>query len=107
LFQKQIHTSSKNKKNINFCGKSKLIYHFNVNLKASTYQIVILQLFNEKTEYIVKDIQDLTQIKMETLVQVLVVLFKSKLLVSDEEEIEENDINPNTAVRLFLNYKKY
>lgn len=64
-------------------------------------------MFNEKTEYSVKDIADLTQIKMDTLVQVLAVLFKSKLLVSDDEEIEEADIQANTAVKLFLNYKKY
>jgi cullin 1 len=74
-------------------------------LQASTYQIAILLLFNEKTEYLVKDIVDLTQIKLETLVQVLAVLFKSKLLVSDEEEIEETDINLTTPVRLFMNYK--
>ena len=43
---------------------------------------------------------------MDTLVQVLAVLFKSKLLVSDDEEIEEADIQPTTPVRLFLNYKK-
>jgi cullin 1 len=54
----------------------------------------------------VKDIVDLTQIKMDTLVQVLAVLFKSKLLVSDDEDIEESDIQTNTPVRLFLNYKK-
>jgi len=65
-----------------------------------------LLLFNEKTEYLVKDIVELTQIKMDLLVQVLALLFKSKLLVSDDEEIEENDINLNTPVRLFLNYKK-
>lgn len=63
-------------------------------------------LFNEKTEYLVKDIVDLTQIKMDTLVQVLAVLFKSKLLVSDDEEIEEADIQLTTPVKLFLNYKK-
>lgn len=63
-------------------------------------------LFNEKTEYLVKDIVDLTQIKMETLVQVIAVLFKSKLLVSDDEEIEEADIQLTTPVKLFLNYKK-
>ena len=63
-------------------------------------------LFNEKSEYLVKDIVDLTQIKMDTLVQVLAVLFKSKLLVSDEEEIEEIDIQSTTPVRLFANYKK-
>jgi cullin 1 len=62
-------------------------------------------LFNEKTEYLVKDIVDLTQIKMDTLVQVLAVLLKSKLLVSDDEEIEEADIQLNTPVRLFMNYK--
>lgn len=66
----------------------------------------ILLLFNEKTEYQVKDIADLTQIKMDTLVQVLALLFKTKLLVSDEEDIDEQDIQPNTPVRLFLNYKK-
>ena len=76
-------------------------------LKASTLQIAILLLLNEKTEYQVKDIADLTQIKMDTLVQVLALLFKTKLLVSDDEEIEEQDIQPNTPVRLFLNYKKY
>ena len=43
---------------------------------------------------------------MDTLVQVLAVLFKSKLLVSDDEEIEETDIQPNTSVKLFMNYKK-
>lgn len=75
-------------------------------LQASTYQIAILLLFNDKTEYLVKDLIDLTQIKMETLTQVLTVLFKSKLLVSDEEEIEESDIQLSTPVRLFLNYKK-
>lgn len=74
-------------------------------LQASTFQIAILLLYNEKTEYLVKDIADLTQIKMDTLVQVLAVLFKSKLLVSDEEEIEEADIQPTTPVKLFLNYK--
>jgi cullin 1 len=74
-------------------------------LQASTFQIAILLLFNDKTEYLVKDIIDLTQIKMDTIVQVLAVLFKSKLLVSDEEEIEETDIQANTPVRLFANYK--
>lgn len=47
----------------------------------------------------------MSQIKFETLVQVLAVLFKSKLLVSDDEEIEEADIQLNTPVKLFLNYK--
>ncbi len=75
-------------------------------LQASTFQIAILLLFNEKTEYLVKDIVDLTQIKMDTLVQVLAVLFKSKLLVSEDEEIEEADIQATTPVKLFLNYKK-
>lgn len=59
-----------------------------------------------ETEYLVKDIQEMTQIKMDMLVQVLGLLFKSKLLVSDDEDIEEVDIQPITPVRLFLNYKK-
>lgn len=74
-------------------------------LQASTFQIAILLLFNKDTEYLVKDIQEQTQIKMDTLVQVLAVLFKSKLVVSEDEEIEEADITPNTPVKLFLNYK--
>ena len=74
--------------------------------KASTLQIAILLLFNDKTEFLVKDIAELTQIKMDTLVQVMAVLFKTKLLVTDEEEIEEADIQLTTPVRLFLNYKK-
>jgi hypothetical protein len=43
---------------------------------------------------------------MDMLVQVLGLLFKSKLLISDDEEIEEADITPNITVRLFMNYKK-
>ena len=99
------------KKNITL--KHGVIWYLKLNhkkkskkFKASTFQIAILLLFNDKTEYLVKDIVDLTQIKMDTLVQVLAVLFKSKLLVSDEEEIEENEIQLNTPVRLFANYKK-
>lgn len=81
-------------------------YKNKYTLQASTFQIAILLLFNEKTEYLVKDICDLTQIKMETLVQVLAVLFKAKFLVSEEnDEIEETDIQSNTLVKLFLNYK--
>lgn len=74
-------------------------------LQASTLQIAILLLFNKETEYQVKDIQEETQIKMDMLVQVLGLLFKSKLLVSDDEDIEEADIHANTPVRLFMNYK--
>lgn len=45
---------------------------------------------------------------METLVQVLAVLFKAKFLVSEEDgEMDEADIQPATLVKLFLNYKKY
>lgn len=81
-------------------------YKNRYTLQASTFQIAILLLFNEKTEYLVKDICDLTQIKMETLVQVLAVLFKAKFLVSEEDgELEESDIQATTLVKLFLNYK--
>jgi hypothetical protein len=52
---------------------------------ADTYQIAILLLFNEKTEYLVKDIVELTQIKMDLLVQVLALMFKSKLLVKYQQ----------------------
>lgn len=81
-------------------------YKNRYTLQASTFQIAILLLFNEKTEYFVKDICDLTQIKMETLVQVLAVLFKAKFIVSEEDgELEETDIQAATLVKLFLNYK--
>lgn len=81
-------------------------YKNRYTLQASTFQIAILLLFNKKTEYLVKDICDLTEIKMETLVQVLAVLFKAKFLVSEEEgELEEADIKADTLVKLFLNYK--
>jgi cullin 1 len=90
-------------------SKGEIVTYFTKNrytFQASTFQMAILLLFNEKTEYTVKDIADLTQIKMDTLVQVLALLLKTKLLVSDDEEIDEQDIQPTTPVRLFLNYKK-
>lgn len=73
-------------------------------LQASTYQMAVLLQYNTADTLAVSQICDRTQIKWDTLTQVLQILLKSKLLVTnDDDDIE--DLQASSQVSLFLGYK--
>jgi cullin 1 len=81
-------------------------------LQVSTYQMVVLLLFNKVLTWTVERIQDETQIKLELLLQVLLGLLKSRLLVcpdinEDEfdEDIKDTDIKTSFSIRLATDFK--
>jgi len=76
-------------------------------LQASTYQVSVLLMFNDADSYTVEQIQEHTQMKMETLTQVLTILLKVRLLVSDSAPLGSDgfDIQPHSVIRLFKEYK--
>ncbi|KAJ8306967.1 hypothetical protein KUTeg_015051 [Tegillarca granosa] len=71
-------------------------------LQASTFQMAVLLQFNSSDELTVQQLQESTQIKMDTLVQVLQILLKSKLLVSEDDE---NDLQPTSTLSIYFQYK--
>ncbi|WAR04960.1 CUL1-like protein [Mya arenaria] len=71
-------------------------------LQASTFQMAILLQYNTLDSLTVSTIQESTQIKQDILVQVLQILLKSKLLVTDDDE---NDLQSSSQLSLFLGYK--
>ncbi|GAB6031911.1 Cullin-1 [Chamberlinius hualienensis] len=71
-------------------------------LQASTFQMAVLLQFNLSESTTVHQLQETTQIKMDTLVQVVQILLKSKLLVSDDDD---NNLLPTSVVSLFSGYK--
>ncbi|KAK3745362.1 hypothetical protein RRG08_064686 [Elysia crispata] len=73
-------------------------------LQASTFQIAVLLQYNSADSYTVQQLQESTNLKMDILQQVMHILLKSKLLVT-EENMSEADIKPETQVSLFLGYK--
>jgi len=79
-------------------------------LQVSTYQMNVLLLFNKQTNWIVEQIQDETQIQNEILLQVLCTLLKTKLLICDEvnvnDDLKESDIQSNYHIKLADEFKK-
>ncbi|XP_064644798.1 cullin-1-like [Lineus longissimus] len=71
-------------------------------LQASTFQMAVLLQYNQGDSFSVQQLLESTQIKQDTLVQVLQILLKSKLLVSEHDE---NDLQPCSVLSLFLQYK--
>ncbi|XP_052715029.1 cullin-1-like [Crassostrea angulata] len=71
-------------------------------LQASTYQMAVLLQFNTVKRLTMQQLEESTQLKSETLLQVLQILLKVKLLVCDDDE---NDLRPSSSLELFFGYK--
>lgn len=71
-------------------------------LQASTFQMAVLLQFNDQTKFTVQQLGENTQIQQENLIQVLQILLKAKLLTSADDE---NSLNANSVMELFLGYK--
>lgn len=81
-------------------------------LHVSTYQMVVLLLFNKSASWNIQQMQDETQIKEDLFLQVLCVLLKSKLIVCPEineeeleEDLKESDIKMNYSIRIADDFK--
>lgn len=71
-------------------------------IQASTFQMAVLLQYNSADSFTVQQLHESTQIRMETLTQVLAILLKSKLLISDDDE---TSLTPQSVLSLFLQYK--
>ncbi|KAK2159545.1 hypothetical protein LSH36_151g06024 [Paralvinella palmiformis] len=71
-------------------------------LQASTFQMAVLLQFNQATSFTLQQLQESTQIKMDTFTQLIQILLKSKLLVAGDDEA---DLQPSSILSLFLQYK--
>ncbi|CAF1188473.1 unnamed protein product, partial [Rotaria sordida] len=71
-------------------------------LQVSTYQMIVLLLFNEEVEWTVNEIQEKTNIEPELLIKILSNLLKNKILCFDEleEDFRESDSKMNSKIKL-------
>ncbi|CAF1023356.1 unnamed protein product [Adineta steineri] len=90
-----LHQYSKGELQINFTTKKHRI-------QVSTYQMMILLLFNQELIWTFEQIQDKTQICSELLFEILSGLLKNKLLITDDSrtsnsriKLAQNFIRPN------------
>jgi len=74
-------------------------------LQASTFQMAVLLQYNDSDKWTVARLTEATQIKMDILSQVLQILLKSKLLVTQDESADEAALEDQTQVSLFHGYK--
>ncbi|CAF3741694.1 unnamed protein product [Rotaria sp. Silwood1] len=81
-------------------------------LHVSTYEMVILLLFNKRSCWTVERMQDETQIDVNLFLQVLCNLLKSKLITCSEinndelqKDLNENDIKMNYNIQIVNNFK--
>ncbi|CAF1361014.1 unnamed protein product, partial [Rotaria sordida] len=85
--------------------------NFVLPVEVSTYQMVVLLLFNKFPSWTVKRMQDETQIKVDLFLQVLCGLLKNKLLKcaeindDDRKDLKETDIKMNYNIEIAVNYK--
>ncbi|KAK3584458.1 hypothetical protein CHS0354_005258 [Potamilus streckersoni] len=71
-------------------------------LQASTFQMAILLQYNNEDTLTVQQLENNTEIKRDMLVQVLQILLKSKLLVTEDDE---NDLQSSSKMSLYFQYK--
>jgi hypothetical protein len=76
-------------------------------LHVSTYQMIVLLLFNKSSSWTVQRMQDSTQIATELLLEVFHSLLRSKLLTCSEinkdeieEELNESDIKLDYTIKI-------
>lgn len=70
--------------------------------QASTFQMAVLLQFNDQLSLTVQQLLDNTGINQESLIQVLQILLKARLLTSNDDE---SNLSPNSLIELFLGYK--
>ena len=76
------------------------------SLQASTYQMSVLLMYNTVDAYTVEQIHAHTQIKMDILQQVLAILCKTRLLVSDAAGgAAGGDLDMTATLSLYKDYK--
>ena len=68
--------------------------------------MAVLLRYNEADRWTVGDLTRHTNIKMDILSQVLQILLKSKLLVTQDESVDENNMDDNTMV-IFFRFSKF
>ena len=80
---------------------------FRYTLQASTFQMAVLLQYNESDKWSIAQLIDSTQIKRDILMQVIQILLKSKLLVTDASSLDGDDNNypDSTLISLFRGYK--
>ncbi|CAF1215564.1 unnamed protein product [Adineta ricciae] len=71
--------------------------------QVSVYQLIILLLFNNFSEYSVKRIQEETQIQLDTLLQILNVLFGSNILTL-KKSVDQQKLHLDSIVQLREDY---
>lgn len=90
-------------------SKGELQISFNsrkYTLQVSTYQMIVLLLFNKALAWTVETIQDETQIKIDFLLHILSSLVKSKLLVCKEIKEDEADMKMNYSIQLATDFHR-
>lgn len=77
-------------------------YKIRYTLQASTFQMAVLLQYNEQTSWTAQQLSQITGIKMESLIQVLGILLKVKLLQCNETE---SNLGENSVVDLNTSFK--
>jgi hypothetical protein len=73
------------------------------------YQVIVLLLFNQSSQWTVEQIFHETQMKTNLLIQILNSLIELKLLLCiqiDHKDLQENDLHIKYTIQLAADYQK-